>query len=286
MAEYKYYDLDKKVASQSIEIIFPEWNFGSERVGIFSPHDDDALLGTGYLIRSILETGGEVFIAILCSGNAGYSRVEDKDTIVEVRKKEAYEAYKKLGVLEDHIERFEYDDFSAIQNLGWKLNNEKWGSFYKDLNFLRKNKITRVMVPNGYKEHIDHTAGFLMSSYDSSQANDKVAVDFGESTDIKNVIQYSVWADFSPEDALVKGRDKSIRANKAIEVPEDVEDLIMDCVRAFKSQGIIIDGLVKDRLERRTRNGRIELYLDKDPRPKLKMEPYTGLINEIDGKGR
>jgi len=57
-----------------------------ERVAIFSPHDDDAVLGTGYLIQAVAESGGEPFVFIFCNGNGGlYSIPEDKGTIVEKR---------------------------------------------------------------------------------------------------------------------------------------------------------------------------------------------------------
>ncbi len=67
--------------------------------GHLSPHDDDAVLGTGYLIQAVAESGGEPFVFIFCNGNGGYSIPEDKGTIVEKRAAETKAAYLELGGL-------------------------------------------------------------------------------------------------------------------------------------------------------------------------------------------
>ena len=49
-----------------LEVLFPDWRPGDERVCVYSPHDDDAILGAGYAMRAALDAGAEVYIVIVC----------------------------------------------------------------------------------------------------------------------------------------------------------------------------------------------------------------------------
>ena len=280
-----YMDINSRKISEDIETIFPEWKGNEEKLCVFSPHDDDAIIGAGYAIEAAMINGAEVCIFIFCSGNAGYSNIGQKDEIVELRKRETVNAYQKMGIKRKNIIRFEYCDFSVIQNVGWKLNNGCEGSFKKVLTALRELKITRVLVPNHYREHTDHTAVNMIGSFDSPQAGDSVVVDWARPNKVKSVLEYSVWADFSPEDAIVEGRESSLRANRIIKVDEAVEKKVCDGISEYKSQGEIIRGLVASRTERLCSDGKyIELYIAFDPRPKLDYRPYKNLLNEMAGK--
>jgi len=277
-----FIDIDSKKVSEDINTIFPEWDEGNERVCVFSPHDDDAIIGAGYAIEASIERGAQVYVFIFCSGDAGYSKLEQKDEIVEIRKAETEKAYGRIGVKKENIIRFEYSDFSVSQNIGWKLVNGSEGSFKKVLTKLRELKITRVLVPNHYKEHIDHLAVSIIGTYDSPQAGDPILVDWAEPSPVKSVLQYSVWADFSPEDALVVGRNSRLRANRIIKVDKAVEEKIRDGIKEYKSQGEIIKGLIASRDERLYSDGQyIELYISLDPRPRLDYKPYLEFLEKI-----
>ena len=40
---------------------------------------DDALIGASYAIRSAAKNGAQVYVVIFCSGNAGYTKVEERE---------------------------------------------------------------------------------------------------------------------------------------------------------------------------------------------------------------
>ena len=284
MKQFEYVDLKEKKISADINTIFPEWKGFDERLCVLSPHDDDAIIGAGYVISAALDNQADVFVFIFCSGNAGYSDASQKDRIEDIRKGETVQAYEKLGVKRENIIRFGYSDFSVVQNIGWQLNNNTEGSFKDVVTALRKLKITRLLVPNHYREHLDHAAVSGIGTFYSPQAGDPILVDWGEPHKIDSVLEYSVWADLSPEDSIVNGRSPSLRANKIIAVSEEVEDKIREGISQYKSQGEIIRGLVDSRAERSIGSGKyIEVYLAYDPRPKLDYGPYKELTKNLLG---
>ncbi|MDD3840469.1 MAG: PIG-L family deacetylase [Clostridia bacterium] len=277
----KYYDFDTDAMSQDINDIFPGWEPGKENVAILSPHDDDAIIGAGYLIKAVQENKGNAYIVIFCNGDGGYSKIEQKDTIVDIRQKETVKAYQKIGVSEDKIVRFDYNDFAAIRSIAWEPEYGDKSVSKKMITTLRDLKITRTVIPNGYREHMDHCAAYISGLYDTPQAGDPILVDWAPPHAIKSTLQYSVWADFSPEDMLVSGRKGSIRANRAVIASSDVEDNIRDGIKEYVSQGEIIKGLIAGRQERRINKGFIELYISLEPRPKLDYSPYVDLLNKV-----
>ena len=281
--DFKYYDVDRKTVSQDINDLFP--GFGKNEVlAVMSPHDDDALIGAGYAMLAAKAAGADVYIVIFCRGDAGYSTVEEKDTIEAVREAETVECYKRLGIDADHILRLGFPDFSAFCNIGWEKADGTPGDMPVILEFFRNKKVTRVMVPNHHREHIDHTAAHIMSSFDVPQAGDAALVDHGTPHAVKSVLEYSVWADLDPTDALVAGRSADLRANRILSVSCDVEEKIADGVRAYVSQGEIIKGLINSRSERKTADGRyIEVYISLDCRPKINLRPYISFVEEIGG---
>ena len=282
MMKCKYFDLDTQVLSDNIGLIFPGWKRGDERVCILSPHDDDAIIGAGYSIAAAQENGAKIFVFVFCKGNAGYSTIGEKDTIESIRKSETIKAYEKIGVNKENISFFDYSDFSIIQSIGWRLNHGGEGSFKKVMTAFRENRITRVIIPNHYREHLDHMAVSIIGSYDSPQAGDPILVDWAGPNNVRSMLQYSVWADLSPEDMLTCGRRKGLRANRIIIVPQDVEERTRKGIAEYKSQGNIINGLIESREERRTKNGGyIEVYLSFDPRPKLDYRPYLEAIRDV-----
>jgi hypothetical protein len=281
MNEYRFYDLRCQVGSSDIGLLLPEWEDGHEKVMVLSPHDDDALLGAGYAILACLARGAEVHICILCDGRAGYSSPEQRETIVVTRRSETLRAYGSLGLTEGHIHSLGYPDFSLVSYIGWCLSSNREGSLRKIIPLFRRLGITRLLIPNGYREHSDHTAAYEVGCFDGVQAGDPVLADWGPTCAIRSTLQYSVWGDLSPEDALVAGANPRIRANRAIVAPYGAEDTISRAIAAWESQGEIIADLRRQRRERDCGQGMMELFLALEPRPRLDYAPYAELIRKL-----
>lgn len=280
MDRFTFLDTNTGEKTHSLDTLFPGWNGNDERVMVYCGHDDDAILGASYVIQACIEDGAEVFVTIACSGHCGYSTPEEKDTIVDKRRAEAYEGYRLLGVPQDHILRLELPDFSAQSYVGLLIDeNHREGHFRKTITNLRENKITRILTTNPYHEHVDHTAAYIMGAYDAPQAGDAHSVDWAEPYPVKSVAMFSCWAEFDPEDAMVSGRKTEVRANVAVAVTEDVEAKTMESISAFSSQKAIIEDLCRQRAGRKLADGRfLECYIKYDPRPKFNYEPYKAMF--------
>ncbi len=280
-SDFVFFDLRRKVKSASIDLLFPQWREGDERVVIFSPHDDDALLGAGYLLQAVPLFGGEVHVVIFCNGSGGYSIIEHKYIITALRAQETTRAYGKVGVLPERIHRLEYDDYSVWPFIGWKLPLGE-GTVEKVVPLLRRLRATRVVLPNGYREHLDHTAVFMIGAFDTPQVGDPVMADWGESSPVRSVLQYAVWSDFSFDDALCTGDDLDVRANRALRAPYEAEERIQEAMREFKTQARIIEGLLEARKERMlSEQDVLEVYLTFEPRPKCEYRKYVARVLEI-----
>ena len=281
MREYSCLDI-RTMSYGGLEVLFPDWKAGDERICVYSPHDDDAILGAGYAMRAALDAGAEVYIVIVCSGDCGYSTPEEKDTIVDVRHREAVKVYRAFGIPEDHILFLNFPDFSALSYFGRNVSPSREGNFRRTLTLLRQKKITRVLAPNHYHEHIDHLAAGLMAAYDAPQAGDMHSVDWADPYPVRSTAQYSVWAELDPEDALVQGRDVSLRADTVLIASPDVEEAVSEGLSNYVSQQEIIADLREQRKARLLSDGRyIEVYRRFDPRPKLDFAPYRQLIEKL-----
>jgi LmbE family N-acetylglucosaminyl deacetylase len=258
--------------SKKIDLLFPDWEKG-EKVAFLSPHDDDVVLGAGYLLKAVLESGGLPLVFIFCQGDAGYSAIEDKNTIVKTRKKEAIRAYRMLGVDEGNLFHSDIPDFSLPPYINRDLPRGK-GLFEEQVRIFRKERVSRVVFASGFYEHWDHTAVYLMGIYTSPQAGDPILADLGKPYAPKSYYVYSVWGDFEPR----KHEQEAIRADKGILVNEEQENSVREAIQVFSSQKKIFKTIVDYREKRKTESGYLELYKTMTARRQINFEAYFDLL--------
>lgn len=250
----EFIDFARLRRSQKIDLFFPGWKKG-EKVAFLSPHDDDVVLGAGYLLNAVKESGGIPLVFIFCKGDAGYSAAEDKNTIVKTRKKETIRAYEKLGVREGNLFNTDIPDFSLPPYVNRNLPRGK-GLFEEQIRFFRKERVSRVVFASGFYEHWDHTAVYHMGIYTSPQAGDPILADLGEPFAPMSYYVYSVWGDFEPE----KSGPDAIRADKGILADREQENMVREAIQAFSSQKKIFQTIVSHREKRKSEQGYLELY--------------------------
>jgi LmbE family N-acetylglucosaminyl deacetylase len=264
----EFVDFRRNVRGAGLDVIFPGWLEG-ESVAFYSPHDDDAALGAGYLVRAVVEQGGRPHVLVFCSGDAGYSKAEDKAGIVAVRREETIRAYAALGVPADAIIAFESPDFGLMDRLG-RTPIAGASLFDRLVAFLRRRRVSRVVFASGNYEHWDHTAVFNAGIYTSPQAGDPILADLGAPSPIASYLQYSVWSDFSA--SPVPGETA---ADKAILAGPDDEAAVRAALDAFVSQQQIMRNTVAAyRDQRKTEGGYLELYRSVEIRRPIDFDPY------------
>jgi LmbE family N-acetylglucosaminyl deacetylase len=270
----EFVDFARPEKRDRINLLFPGWKKG-ERVAFYSPHDDDALLGAGYLILAVMKAGGIPSIFVFCRGDAGYSTPAEKKGIVQRRKREATSAFGLLGVKKHDIRFFGIPDFSLASRLDRRT---PWGRglFDKIIAALRGQRISRVVFSSGDLEHWDHTAVFHAGIYISSQSQDPILADLGRPQPIKNYLSYSVWGDFEPAPT-----GQTTRADLGILAAEEDEKLVVDAIKEFSSQSRIIKDIVTGRKKRKTSGGYLELYKSYKLRQPIDYSTYFRIINKI-----
>jgi LmbE family N-acetylglucosaminyl deacetylase len=143
--------------------VFEAWTEGKERWLFIGPHDDDVVLGAGLLIQKAIEQRVPVHVLITTDGQMGYCRIEDRDSIAQIRRGQARESCAMLGVSDVHWLHFpdcnltsfagrrraEYPSESHVLEGCTGLQNAY--TYY-----FRKISPTRIFVPTGADLHPDH----------------------------------------------------------------------------------------------------------------------------------
>jgi LmbE family N-acetylglucosaminyl deacetylase len=270
----EFIDFKRQQKKDRIDLLFPGWKKG-ERVAFFSPHDDDAVLGAGYLILATLRSGGTPTVLVFCRGDAGYSTPAEKKDVVKRRKEEAVSAYGKLGVRKEHIHFSNIPDFSLMGHLD---RRPPWrrGVFDMTVAFLRREAVSRLVFSSGHLEHWDHTAVFNAGVYTAPQAQDPILADLGPPHLIRTYLTYSVWGDFEPaDDAQATPADLGTLA-----APAD-ERLVIVAIKEFSSQARIIRNIVAHRRRRKTGGGYLELYKSVKIRRPIDYSLYFKLLSKM-----
>jgi len=270
----EFVDFTKVLKRGRINLLFPGWKKG-ERVAFFSPHDDDAVLGAGYMILAAVRSGGIPAVVIFCRGDAGYSTPAEKRGIVNTRKEEAVRSYATLGARQEDVHFFNIPDFSLMSSLD---RRPPWGKgvFDKIVAFLRREAISRLVFSSGHLEHWDHTAVFYTGIYTAPQAQDPILADLGPPHLVKTYLTYSVWGDFEPA--------SEVRATPAdlgiLAAPAD-EERVIAAINGFSSQARVIRNIVAHRRRRRTDGGYLELYRSVQIRRPIDYSPYFDRLRKM-----
>ncbi|MDF2721268.1 MAG: dac, partial [Paenibacillus sp.] len=81
-----------------------------KRALVICGHPDDEVLGIGGTIKKLTNEGTEVTVLMFANGNEGYTTMEEKNNIVDIRRKERENVGRLLGIA--HYEAHNYGDFA------------------------------------------------------------------------------------------------------------------------------------------------------------------------------
>lgn len=162
-----------------------------EHLVIISPHDDDAVLSAGGLIRARSDLELKTTVLIMTDGSLGYSKPEEKDTIVKTRRKETAKCYDSLGA---DVVFLDFPDMSLQAYRCWETSDGKEGAYLKVIRVLREVGADCLLLPNPKDSHPDHKASYDIGQVAAFQAPSPVAADLGKPIDLKAVFCYGVQA--------------------------------------------------------------------------------------------
>lgn len=261
-------DFGTGARGQDIDLFFPGWKKG-ETVAFLSPHDDDVVLGAGYLVRAVKKHGGVPVVLVFCRGDAGYSKTEDKKAIVGRRRREAVAAYGVLGIPQEDIHFFGLPDLSLMGHVDRIAPGGGKGVVDGLIRILRSRRAGRVVFASPHYENWDHTAVHRLGMYAAPQAGDPILADLGAPSPVHSRLVYSVWGDFAPE-----GR-KGLPADLGILASDREERIVRKALTSFVSQAAIMENTVAGRREaRRGPDGYLELYQRAAVRRPIDYWPY------------
>lgn len=146
---------------------------------VFSPHQDDETFGCGGMIALKREQGIPVVVVFLTDGQGGGDgNYEEKQHIIETRKKEALAALKILGVESSEVYFFNKQD-GKLPDLDIESRKH---IVVQITNLLNKYQPGEVYVPHQKDCHRDHEATFSLvkAAINETQIN----IDF---------FQYPIW---------------------------------------------------------------------------------------------
>ena len=196
---------NEKRIGPSLASVSRHWQGRSERFLFISPHDDDAILGTGLLMQLAKRENVPVHLLIVTDGTMGYCSADDRTTISQTRKAETYAAYAKLGLSPENITWMGFPDCQLCNCLGRRLAAEGdpaaiagyTGLQNSFTHHLRRIRPTQTFVATAADLHPDHrhTHNELMISI--FHAAGEIWPELGEPlASVPYVNEYAVYCDF------------------------------------------------------------------------------------------
>jgi len=104
------------IRSERLDPIVPHTAKEPERWLCIAPHDDDVVIGGGLLLQQAVSEGKEIKVLITTDGSMGYCDLSERDTIAEVRRREALDSFKIIGIQD--VEWLNYPDANLMHHTG------------------------------------------------------------------------------------------------------------------------------------------------------------------------
>jgi LmbE family N-acetylglucosaminyl deacetylase len=152
----------------------------TQRALIICAHDDDETIGVGGTIRKLANAGVEVTTLVMCTGNEGFIRLEDKDTIVPRRIGERAAAQQVLGT--SMLISHEFRDFE-------NLDRE---TVYRDIMAAVRTVRPHIVFTHLPVDYIAHRTLGTIAPEAVWQAGWVCSLDLGDPWQVSRLYQFSI----------------------------------------------------------------------------------------------
>ena len=230
----KYYRRTKRgmTIADRLEGLFSTWKQDEEVWLFVGPHDDDIVLGAGLLLQAGLKEKVKIYNLIVTDGRMGYCKLEQRDIITEVRKKETMESFKILGVPEENVFFGDMPDCDLNSYVGRRRAKpgdpaiEKHTGLQNLLTYyLRKVAPKRIFLPTGADLHPDHKIVYQETLISLFHASGNIWPELGPVLkEAPFAYEFEVYCDF-PEPPEIK-----------IVADEDIFKKKLEGILAYRSQ--------------------------------------------------
>jgi LmbE family N-acetylglucosaminyl deacetylase len=222
------------VSSVNPADIWSNWQNEKEAWLFIAPHDDDIVCGAGLTFLAALQSKINVFAAVVSNGRMGYCTEEQRQTIVQVRREETQASFAHLGLPQENLYLFDYDDGSLLQNMGRRFatdpadpNAIAGGTGLQNTLtwLLRKIRPTRVFIPNRLDLHPDHKVVYHEAVISVFHAQGVIWPELGVSINtIPFLYEYATYSDFITQ------------PNIRVRVPDNLIEQRLQALALYKSQ--------------------------------------------------
>lgn len=194
-----------------------------KRALVICAHDDDEVIGPGGTICKLARRGVEITTVIFACGNEGYTSLNQKNTIVEERKKERCRAQRILGTA--GCIAYDYHDFE---------NLESEDVYRKIMHAVRRTRPDVVFshLPTDYLAH--RTLSKIVGEA-VWQAGWQCSLDLGRPWQVDRIYQFAVLEMISKPSHIVditETMQAKIRAMKAYRSQHKVVSQVLEQIEA------------------------------------------------------
>jgi len=186
---------------------------------VICAHPDDEVLGLGGTIKKLTNRGAEVNVVMFANGNEGYRTLEEKDRIVEMRRKEREQVQRLLGIR--HYEAYEYQDFAI------PADNETYKICLKAIRAYKPD----IVFTHDWREYNTHKAVASIVSDAFWQAGWTCSLELGEPWKAAALYHFEVI-------------DLMSEVSHIVDIADTFEDK-MNAMRAYASQCDVVSGALQ-----------------------------------------
>jgi bacillithiol biosynthesis deacetylase BshB1 len=200
---------------------------------VFGAHPDDEVIGCGGTLAKLAKQEYKVIVVIFCWGETGYAKIKWKKSMAQIRREEAEQAAKILGIKEK----------IGLGKPSQGIVNDK-ETYQQCVRLIRKYRPQIIFTHWHEDRHRDHKAVSQVTEGARYTAGDNVLADMGKPWYTPKLLFYEVLELFTHPSHVVDISDtfeKKIEAMKAYKSQHEVLSGILDYLEGVaKARGFIV----------------------------------------------
>lgn len=194
-----------------------------KRLLVLAGHGDDSVIAVGGTLRALIDSGVHVSVVCFGNGDEAFSRVEDRDGIVEKFAADAVAAHKVLGI----------DDFQCLNLPDFAVQEGR--ETYRDCIAAIRRVEPDVILSHYWLEYFQHRAMARLACDSWWQAGWKCSADLGEPWSAKRLYHFEVLQTMPEPTHIVDITDTfeaKLEACRQFKASEELLDDLLNQVEA------------------------------------------------------